>query len=43
MKCLQREFVEDDVNLPESGRFLHSRLGRTDRVGQPDEEASHSA
>lgn len=44
MKCLQREFVEDDdVKLPESGRFLHSRLGRTDRVGQPDEEASHSA
>lgn len=43
MKCLQREFVEDDVKLPESGRFLHSRLGRTDRVGQPDEEAFHSA
>lgn len=31
---------EDEV--PESGRFQHSHLGRTAHVGQPDEEASHS-
>lgn len=34
--------LEDDVTVPESGRFQHSHLGRIAHVGQPDEEASHS-
>lgn len=33
---------EDNRRIPESGRFQHSHPERTARVGQPDEEASHS-
>lgn len=32
----------DNIQVPESGKFQHNHLGRTDRVEQPDEEASRS-